>query len=87
MKCHFCWDETETPQITKEHLLSASIASAFGIDRASSAFARFDEEAVRAGDLSGLTWTPLGALSVRIACAPCNNGWMNHLEHAMVAVA
>jgi hypothetical protein len=87
MKCHFCWDETETPQITKEHLLSVPVADAFGIDRASSAFARFDEDAVRAGDLSGLTWTSLGALSVRIACAPCNNGWMNDLEHAMVEVA
>jgi hypothetical protein len=87
MECHFCWDETSDPQITREHLVSQPVANAFGIDRASRTFARFDATAVKAGNLDGLTWHALDDLRVRIACDRCNNGWMNDLEGAMKPVA
>lgn len=87
MRCHFCWDENKTAALTKEHLLSLPVAHAFGIERTSSSFARFDLEAVRSGDLGSLTWPGLHSLAVKIACSECNNGWMNDLEHAMVDIA
>lgn len=87
MKCHFCWDETGDMPLTKEHLVSRPVATAFGIDRTGSSFARFDSSAVESGDLSSVSWSGLETLSARIACASCNNGWMNNLEHEMASLA
>lgn len=87
MQCHFCWDERRDPPITREHLVSAPLASGFGIDRASRTFARFDEAAIGSGDLDGLTWHALDDLRVRVASDWCNNGWMNGLELGMKPVA
>ena len=87
MKCEFCWDEDRGEPLTKEHLISQPVADAFHIDRQGSKVARFDRDAVDAGDFDSMTFCSLAELSVRIACARCNNGWMNELEHQMVEIA
>lgn len=76
MNCLFCGDP---PPLSREHLISNPVATAFGIDRS--------------GELSTLEGTEivrsvvLDQLSVRLPCAACNSGWMNHLETGMAAVA
>jgi hypothetical protein len=87
MKCHFCWDEGTETALTKEHLLSDPVARAFRLQRPGMSFARFDRDDVLRGDLDGVKWAGLESLAVRIACATCNNGWMNDLEHEMATVA
>lgn len=87
MKCEFCWDEDRGEPLTKEHLVSQPIADAFHIDRVGGQVARFDRGELGDGNLDSVTWCSLAELSVRLACARCNNGWMNDLEHEMAAVA
>lgn len=79
MRCWFCYLDREVPKLTKEHLLSEPVATAFCIDR-SAAFGHVRE------DLS-VAFTRLDDSSVRYVCAECNNTWMNDLEHQMAAVA
>ena len=79
MRCHFCFNEGDVPKLSKEHLLSKPVATAFGVDR-SAAFGLL-------GDPNELIVLPrLSDLSVRLVCEPCNNTWMNDLEHGMAAL-
>jgi hypothetical protein len=87
MKCEFCWDENRGEPLTKEHLVSQPIADAFRIDRLGGKVARFDRNELSDGNIDSVTWCSLAELSVRLACARCNNGWMNNLEHEMASVA
>ena len=80
MRCFFCFNEREVRRLSKEHLLSKPVASAFGIDR-SGWLGQLND-----GDQPPIT-SRLDAVSVRFVCEPCNNVWMNALEHEMAAVA
>jgi hypothetical protein len=80
MRCYCCFAEGEVPRLTKEHLLSKPVASAFGVDRS----AWFGQ--VGNTDDSVIV-SRLDDLAVRFVCDRCNNTWMNALEHEMAALA
>ena len=80
-RCGFCFAERDDfPALTREHLVSRPVAKAFGIDR-TSPFLRVDSK------LQDMRWTTVNGVSRKVVCAPCNNGWMNVLEHDMSQVA
>lgn len=68
------------PKITREHLVSRPLASAFGIDR-SAPLLRSD------GDLGDARWTTVNGVARKGVCGDCNSGWMNQLEHSMGSIA
>lgn len=76
MNCLFCG---QSPPLTREHLVSNPVASAFGIDRAGELSTLEGVEIIRS--------VSLDQLSVRLPCGTCNSGWMNDLETGMAAVA
>lgn len=81
-RCAFCFAQSSVfPALTREHLMSRPVADAFGIDR-TAALARVDS-----GQVDSIRWTTVNGLGRRFVCAPCNNGWMNALEHEMAAVS
>jgi hypothetical protein len=76
LNCLFCG---VAPPLTREHLISKPVASAFGIDRTGELSTLDDMEIVRSA--------PLEQLAVRLPCGSCNSGWMNDLETGMGFVA
>lgn len=79
-RCAFCFAQSlDFPALTREHLMSRPVADAFGIDRTAN-FARADT------GFTNIRWTTVNGVGRRFVCAPCNNGWMNALEHEMAAV-
>lgn len=79
MLCQFCFTEGHVPKLSKEHLLSKPVANAFGIDR-STAFGHIGDSK------NPIVLTRLSDASVRFVCEPCNNTWMNSLEHEMASL-
>jgi hypothetical protein len=80
MRCYCCFGDGDVPRLTKEHLLSKPVASAFGVDR-SAWFGQLGNT-----DDSVMV-SRLDDLAVRFVCERCNNTWMNALEHEMAALA
>jgi hypothetical protein len=80
MECLFCHG-SEGGRLSVEHLVSKPVAEAFSIDRTA--------ELASGDSTTGVIHAsrPLTALSARLACERCNNGWMNALEHDMAYVA
>lgn len=76
MLCQFCFSQGPVPKLSKEHLLSKPVADAYRIDR-SAAFGHIGDSK------KPIMLTRLSDASVRFVCEPCNNTWMNSLEHEM----
>lgn len=76
----FCFATSlDSPKLTREHLLSRPVANAFGINRGDP-FVRTDLE------FEHLRWGTINGLGHKVVCAPCNNGWMNQLEHDVAEI-
>lgn len=67
------------PPLSREHLISKPVATAFGINRSRELTTLKGLDIVRSASLD--------QLSVRLPCGNCNSGWMNDLETSMGAVA
>jgi hypothetical protein len=80
MLCRFCFAEGHVPKLSKEHLLSKPVAEAFRVDR-SAAFGHIGDSK------NHIMLTRLSDASVRFVCEPCNNTWMNSLEHGMARLS
>lgn len=80
MRCWFCFAEGEVPRLSKEHLLSEPVSSAFGLNRSGS-FGQID------GTNGSITLARLDTVAVKMVCKRCNNTWMNDLEHDFAALA
>ncbi len=80
-RCVFCFHESgDQVKLSREHLLSRPVASAFGIER-ESPVARIDWQDGK------VLWARLNGIQQRCVCTECNNGWMNRLEHSMADIA
>ena len=74
MRCYFCFAEGDVPRLSKEHLLSQPVATAFGVDR-SAHIGHIDPSS------GTVQMARLDDAAVRFVCERCNNTWMNDLEH------
>jgi len=82
-----CWFCHEQRPLSKEHLISEPIAEVFGIDREDLLLLDMPTHGIRnADDIAAARIQPLARQAVGSACAPCNNGWMNNLEHRAARV-
>jgi hypothetical protein len=67
-RCAFCYAESaDFPVLTREHLVSRPVGSAFGIDR-TSPFLRTDRT------FDDMRWTTVNGISRKVVCTACNNG-------------
>jgi hypothetical protein len=80
-RCIFCFRQSgDGVQLSREHLLSRPVATAFAIDRESPFL-------LMNGDFAERRWRFLNGISRKCVCRDCNSGWMRRLEEAMPAVA
>jgi hypothetical protein len=75
VKCAFCFGESGSTKLSKEHLFSVPICRALGIDR-TGLVASFNGNSGQVEHVA-----PLDERQVKLPCVSCNSGWMGQLEN------